>query len=103
MEFKELVEKAKKVQLEYRKHNADAGHHSWDAGAYMQGFVGDVGDLAKLVMAKSNYRNIENVDEKLAHELGDCLWSLMVLANELDIDLEKSFLNTMNELEERLK
>ncbi len=56
----------------------------------------------KLVMAKEGLRDIENVDEKLAHKLADCLWSVLVLAKKYDIDLEQSFIKTMNELEKRI-
>jgi len=35
----------------------------------------------------------------LAHELADCLWSVMTLARLYDVDLEASFLATMDELE----
>lgn len=69
----------------------------------MEGFVGDVGDLMKLVMAKSGIRRVENIDEKLKHELADCLWSLLVISTKYDIDLEQSFLDTMNQLEKRIE
>lgn len=65
----------------------------------MQGFVVDVGDLMKLVMAKAGARRVDDVDRKLAHELSDCLWSVLVLARLYDLDLEKEFLQTMAELE----
>jgi NTP pyrophosphatase (non-canonical NTP hydrolase) len=67
------------------------------------GFAGDMGDLMKLVMAKKGVREIEDVDKKLAHELADCLWTILVLARKLDIDIEKAFLDTMYELDLRLK
>lgn len=70
----------------------------------MSGFVGDVGDLSKLVMAKRGLRGpIDNdIDDKIAHELADCLWSVCVLAEKYDIDLEAAFLKTMKELDKRL-
>jgi NTP pyrophosphatase (non-canonical NTP hydrolase) len=66
------------------------------------GFVGDVGDLAKLVVAENGKHNIANSKEKLEHELADCLWSVIVLAYVHGVDLESSFTNTMNELEKHL-
>jgi NTP pyrophosphatase (non-canonical NTP hydrolase) len=74
----------------------------WSSSQIAEGFVGDVGDLMKLVLAKSEVRDIENVDEKLAHELSDCLWTILVLAREYDINLEEEFLKTMNKLEDRI-
>ncbi len=68
----------------------------------MEGFVVDVGDLMKLVMIKEGYREGENVDERLRHELSDCLWSILVLAKKYDVNLEKEFVKTMRELEKRI-
>lgn len=72
---------------------------TWTREEIMQGFVVDVGDLMKLVMAKAGARRVDNVDAKLAHELSDCLWSILVLARLYGLDLEKEFLKTMDELE----
>ena len=65
----------------------------------MQGFVVDVGDLMKLVMAKSGVRQVEDVDKKLAHELSDCLWCVLVLSKMYGVDIEREFVRTMDELE----
>jgi len=53
----------------------------------------------KLVMAKTGARAVADVDRKLAHELSDCLWSVLVLARCYGLDLEREFLTTMAELE----
>jgi NTP pyrophosphatase (non-canonical NTP hydrolase) len=75
----------------------------WGASEYVQGFVGDVGDLTKLVMAKEGLRPQRNVDAALRHELSDCLWSILVLAAEYDVDLESAFRATMVGLRKKLK
>ena len=75
----------------------------WTRNEIAQGFVGDVGDLMKLVMAKEGIREADDVNRKLAHELSDCLWSVLVLAEEYEVDLEQSFLKTMDELVGRLR
>lgn len=54
-------------------------------------------------MSKSGFRTIENVDEKLHKELIDCLWSVVVIADELGINLEKEFQKKIRELDERVK
>ena len=53
----------------------------------------------KLTLAEASVREITNSKEKLAHELADCLWSIIVLAEQHDVDLEKAFLMTMKKLE----
>lgn len=98
MEFKELIKKAKEVKDKYGKIN----EKPWGVAEYTQGFVGDVGDLMKLVMAKNDLRRIEDTDKKLVHELSDCLWSILIIADELGIDLEGQFVKQMDELEEKI-
>src|SRR5258708_22890854 len=102
MEFSEIVRRALVVRDRYEELEKDRYGKAWTGEQLMQGFVGDVGDLAKLVMAKNGYRDIEGVDVKLAHELADCLWSVLVLANVYDIDIEQAFLRTMDDLEKQI-
>ena len=69
----------------------------------MQGFVGDVGDLMKLVMAKDGLRSVDDVDKRIAHELADCLWSVLVLARLYDVDLQTEFLRMVEEVSTKLE
>jgi len=102
MEFSQIVERAIAVRARYaefeRKHY---GAH-WTNEELALGFVGDVGDLAKLVMAQNGRRNIPNAEDKLAHELSDCLWSVIVLAHAHGVNLENAFRETMDGLEQHL-
>ncbi|SDT31644.1 MazG nucleotide pyrophosphohydrolase domain-containing protein [Microterricola viridarii] len=75
----------------------------WDAQQVLLGLIGDVGDLAKAVQGAEGWRAPDDVSGRLSHELSDCLWSLLTLADKLGVDLEASFLATMGELEQRLK
>ncbi len=102
MNLQELTQRAIEVRSKYSELQEEKNGKKWTRAELAQGFVGDVGDLMKLVMAKEGLREIENVDAKLKHELGDCLWSILVLANEYNINLESAFLDTMNELDVRL-
>ncbi|MEO8395172.1 MAG: MazG nucleotide pyrophosphohydrolase domain-containing protein, partial [Chloroflexota bacterium] len=67
------------------------------------GFVGDVGDLAKLVIAQNGVRDIPDAREKLAHELSDCLWSIIVLAHNYGFDLETVFMENMDTLSQQIE
>jgi NTP pyrophosphatase (non-canonical NTP hydrolase) len=102
MELKELSKRAVDIKKRYSKMELDKFGKEWTNAQVMQGFVGDVGDLMKVVMAKEGIREIENVDEKLAHELADCLYSVFVLAERYGVDIESAFTKTMDELEGRL-
>ncbi len=98
----DLQKRAQEIRAKYDALNAKEGQVQWDGIDYAAGFAGDVGDLMKLVMAKEGKRRGSDIDAKLQHELGDCFWSLLVLADHYKIDLEQSFLKTMDELDERL-
>ena len=75
----------------------------WTREETALGFVGDVGDLAKLVMAAEGARSDVGGPEALEHELADCLWSVLVLAARYDVDLGSAFDSTMDDLETRLR
>ena len=59
--------------------------------------------FAKLVQGKAGVRPRDDLDEALAHELADCLWSVLSLADAYDVDLEASFTSTMQELGDGLR
>lgn len=101
MSFEEMQQRALEVRDKYAELEKRNGHE-WDASDLMAGFVGDVGDLSKLVMMKTGKRKGDDIDAKLAHELSDCLWSIIVLAKKLGVSLEESFLKTMDELDSRI-
>jgi NTP pyrophosphatase (non-canonical NTP hydrolase) len=102
MEFSLLSERAMEVRQRFTEASRLTGGRAWTREEVMQGFVGDVGDLAKLVMAKSGVRRVDDVDRKLRHELSDCLWSVLTLANLYDVNLEQEFLATMTEIEAKV-
>jgi NTP pyrophosphatase (non-canonical NTP hydrolase) len=102
MEFQKLIERAIEIRKQYEAMEQQLYGSAWTSEEIALGFVGDVGDLTKLIVAVNGKRNIPNSKAKLEHELADCLWSVIVLANQHGIDLEASFVNTMNELENHL-
>lgn len=102
MELSELTERAMQIRQGFAAQEQRRTGRTWTREEIMQGFVVDVGDLMKLVMAKAGARRVDDTDRKLAHELSDCLWSVLVLARLYDVDLEKEFLATMTELATKL-
>ncbi|MBX3009174.1 MAG: hypothetical protein KF816_14235 [Melioribacteraceae bacterium] len=103
METVELTNKAMNIFRLYKNLNKKNNFDEWGEKEIMMGFVGDVGDLMKLVMAESNLRKIPDAKKKLAHELSDCLWSVLVIANLYKVDLENAFTKTMEDLAEKIQ
>ncbi len=102
MELQQLTGRAMQIRGRFAEFEQARNGRSWTREEIMQGFVVDVGDLMKLVMAKNGARPVEDLERKLAHELSDCLWSVLVLARLYDVDLEKAFLATMTDIEVKL-
>jgi NTP pyrophosphatase (non-canonical NTP hydrolase) len=101
-DLKDLMARAEAIRQQYEEQNAKQGKVAWRIRDYAMGFVGDVGDLQKLIMAKENLRDIDDVDAKLGHELADCLWSILVIAGYYGLDLEKEFTTTMQHIATRI-
>lgn len=103
MNLQQLQQRALVVRASYAALKERRYGRQWTREELAAGFVGDVGDLMKLVLAQAGVRDIPDAKEKLAHEFADCLWSLLVLAHYYDVDLEQSFLGTMAELEAQIQ
>jgi len=102
LEFSELVARALSVRAQYTELEQTRYGRSWENDEIALGFVGDVGDLAKLVLAQNGVRDIPESREKLAHELSDCLWSIIVLAHNYGFDLESVFMENMDALSKQI-
>jgi hypothetical protein len=99
MDIKALTDRAMEIRGRFAAFEKARNGREWTREELMQGFVVDVGDLMKLVMAKSGSRDVDDVDRKLAHELSDCLWCVLVLYRMYGLDPEREFLKTMTELD----
>jgi NTP pyrophosphatase (non-canonical NTP hydrolase) len=102
MEFQNLIDEALTVRKMYEEKEKQLYGSAWTSEEIALGFVGDVGDLAKLILAENGRRNITDSKEKLEHELADCLWSIIVLSKLHDVNLEISFIKTMEGLKNHL-
>jgi NTP pyrophosphatase (non-canonical NTP hydrolase) len=102
LNFSDLETSALRLNELYEKLEVKKYGRIWTTQELALGFVGDVGDLAKLIQADAGVRNIDDCKAKLGHELSDCLWSIIVLANKCGIDLEAEFVRNTRELVEHV-
>lgn len=101
MELQTITDRVKEIKKLCAQSDKSRLGRDWDRGDYVKAFAADVGALVKLTMGKDGLRDIENLDEKLSHELADCLYSIIIIADKYGVDLEKAFTETMKELENR--
>ena len=94
-----MQRRALSVREQYEAHERERYGQPWSLEHIALGLVGDVGDLVKLIQARGGMRDLPDVESALEHELADVLWSLIVIADRCEIDLEGSFTRTMDELD----
>jgi NTP pyrophosphatase (non-canonical NTP hydrolase) len=100
MNFSDLEKSALQLNELYEQLEVKRWGRPWTTQELALGFMGDVGDLAKLIQANAGIRDIDDCKAKLGHELSDCLWSILVLANKCGIDLQAEFARNTRELAE---
>lgn len=103
MTFRDLEASALALNALYEKLEVMRWGRAWTTQELALGFMGDVGDLAKLIQANAGVRDIEDCKAKLGHELSDCLWSILVLAHKCGIDLEAEFVKNTREISEHVR
>ena len=96
-DIKILEQRALEIRHKYDQAARDSNKQPWDAVKLTRGFKKDVSELMTIVEQDIVDR------KKLSHELADCLWSVLVIARKLDVDIERSFWTTMGEIEQRFK
>lgn len=104
MELKELMKRAAEIKEKYHTIERRNIGREWNRLNIMEGFVVDIGELMEIIMAKEGLRSdVKDIDERLKRELSDCFYSILVLASKYNIDLEETFVESMDILEKRIE
>ena len=102
MDFQKITHRAMDLRKQYEKKEINLYGSPTTSLELAEGFAGDVNNLVKLVMAERGQREIANSKEKLDAQLAHCLWSVIVLAQVHQVDLENSYMEAMDRLENHL-
>lgn len=103
MTIKQLNQKTQKVKRAYDDFRRKQGERAWMTSDYAEALVGDVGDLMKLVVKRRRKGASKAINRDIGKELADCLYMIMAMAQELDIDLEEEYKVNLEFLEQNLK
>jgi NTP pyrophosphatase (non-canonical NTP hydrolase) len=103
MTLEEAQKRAAEIRELYSRLEEKLYGREWSTQELMLGFLGDVGDLAKLIQGAVGVRESTDLEEKLAHELADCLWSVFVLADRLGFNIGEAYDASMSELERNIR
>ncbi len=73
---------------------------AWTPQELMIGYLYDVGELGRLIMAKEDrWVHQGDLPKELEDKLSECLWWVLVLATRTGVDISKAFTAKMNELD----
>lgn len=99
MEFQKIINRAMGLRRQYEEKEKELHGAPSTGEDIARGFLGDVNNVVKLVMAEQGKRSIANSKQQLESLLSHSLWSVIVLAKMHNIDLERSFMEAMDRLE----
>jgi NTP pyrophosphatase (non-canonical NTP hydrolase) len=104
MDIEEMSTRAMQIRRRFEQFEARSYGQTWSSDDLVLGFVKDVGDLAAAVQQVEGRRPSGAADphDALRHEIADCIWALLVIANRFDVDPVAAFSETMDELDKWL-
>lgn len=70
---------------------------TWSTHELMLGFSNDVGHIGRLLLARDGTWPVDgDAEAELKHKLSEALWWVFVLADKLEIDIDRAFAETMS-------
>ena len=102
MELEKIIHRAIDLRRQYEVKETNLYGAPSTIMDVAQGFAGDVKNLVKLIEAEGGQREILNSKEKLEAHLAHCLWSIVVLSQMHNVNLEIAFMEAMDRLENHL-
>jgi NTP pyrophosphatase (non-canonical NTP hydrolase) len=101
MELAELQKLGDIIDQAYIKSGKERGYGERTPLVYTGFLMTDIGELVEQIMAKEKYRDGEDIDKKIEHELADCLWAILMLAKHLNVDMEKAYTQMIKDVQGR--
>lgn len=88
--FEQLKERSLEIRKRY--HELELAHHGseWTIEEDVLAFLTDAGLVGCNVMSQQGRWPKGNTEEELKHKLGESIWWLAVLAERMNIDIEKA-------------
>ncbi|HUG34910.1 MAG TPA: hypothetical protein VMJ90_09085 [Anaerolineales bacterium] len=102
MDFQKIIHRAMDLRRQYGIKETDLYGSPFTDLDIAQGFAGDVNNLVKLIRAERGELQILNSRDKLEAQLAHCLWSVLVLAQMHNVNIETAFMDAMDRLETHL-
>ncbi len=103
IDFSVAIERSLKIRRVYHQLEELSHGSRWTKQEDMIGFVNDVGELGRMVMAsEGRWLYQGDLEKDLPDKLAECLWWICVISDRLGVNLSSAFADKMNELENDL-
>ena len=101
MKISDMQASALAVREKFSRFEQATYGRQWSTTDLVNGFITDVGDLSAAIQRMEGIRPPSNEEpiEELKHEISDCIWVLLVIADRYKINVGESFEETMHELD----
>lgn len=100
--FEQLKERSLKIRQRY--HELELTHHGseWTVEEDALAFLTDAGLVGRHVMSQQGRWPKANTEQELQHKIGESIWWLTVLAERMNIDIEKATEKFLSDTEKLL-
>lgn len=103
MKFNEIVERSIAIRHSYHKLEKQFHESEWTVEEDALAFLTDAALVGRLAMSQQGrWPKGNNTIPELEHKLSECIWWIIVLAERMDIDIEKSLDEFLSKLEGQL-
>ena len=103
MDIKQVIERSKKIRAAYHQLEKQHRGTEWTVEEDALAFLTDAALVGRHTMSQQKRWPATHTDTELEHKLGECMWWLTVLADRMDIDIEKAVENFLTKTEKLLK
>jgi NTP pyrophosphatase (non-canonical NTP hydrolase) len=90
MDFTAATARARHIRELYKQLEERLHGSAWTLQEVMLGYLYDIGELGRLVMAaEDRWLHEGDLPRELEEKLLECLWWVLVLADRLDVDITR--------------
>jgi hypothetical protein len=103
MDFSKIIKRSIAIRESYHKLERQYHKNEWSVEEDALAFLTDAGLVGRLTMSQQErWPKGGDTASELEHKLSECIWWLIVLAERMDIDIEKSLDGFLSKLEKQL-
>lgn len=104
MDFKDMIARCLQIRAQYHELERKYHRSEWTIEEDALAYLSDAGLVGRLVMAQQGRwpKSDSDIDAELAHKLSENIWWLIILAERMEINIEQSMAQFLEQMEQKL-